>query len=200
MPRSAYQTVMMEGGGTTGTDAIVTVRQITFRWEAELDGFVSANGGHIGNIGALVFNVTGDLHPVPACFRDTGNGLQWLRRPLSPWIYRLGCAGGCKCEKHHQRRGFIGAEHLNDKRRPYRRQRSRLLLNATGDINGQQGIGELVSLYGGGQIDGSALVVLNAQNIVTASTASWNSGVDTMALEASIYSDVAGTVGGRCSG
>ena len=53
-----------------------------------------------------------------------------------------------------------------------------------------------ISLYSGGQIDGSALVVLNAQNIITASTATGTPGVDTMALEASIYSNVAGTVGG----
>jgi FecR protein len=71
-----------------------------------------------------------------------------------------------------------------------------ILLNATGDINGTQGIAEFVSLYGGGQIDGSALVVLSAQNIITASTATGTPGTDRMALEASIYSNVAGTIGG----
>src|SRR5207248_10957576 len=61
-----------------------------------------------------------------------------------------------------------------------------VLLNATGDINGTQGIGGVISMNGGGQIDASALVVLNAQNIITASTATGTPGVDTMALEASI--------------
>lgn len=72
-----------------------------------------------------------------------------------------------------------------------------VLLNATGgDINGTQGIAGVISLSGGGKIDASALVVLNAQNIITVSTATGTPGVDTMALEASIYPNVNGTVGG----
>ena len=70
------------------------------------------------------------------------------------------------------------------------------MLNATGDINGTQGIAGSIVLYGGGKIDLSALVGLNAQNIITASNATGTPGVDTMALEASIYSNVNGTVGG----
>src|SRR5437762_5834650 len=58
------------GGGTTGTDAIVTVQAGSISVGGELDGFVSANGGHIGNIGALVFNVTGDLHSGAGMFRS----------------------------------------------------------------------------------------------------------------------------------
>src|SRR5213080_2582488 len=59
------------GGGTTGTDAIVTVQADSIAVGGELDAFVTANGGHIGNIGALVFNVTGDIHSGAGMFFET---------------------------------------------------------------------------------------------------------------------------------
>jgi FecR protein len=69
------------------------------------------------------------------------------------------------------------------------------LLNVTGNITGKQGILGVQSLYGGGQVDGSAIVTLNAQNITTPSTASGIPGTDRLALEASIYSNVNGRIG-----
>ena len=75
----------------------------------------------------------------------------------------------------------------------------------TGDLTAQQGIlatiedtGFTSSLTFGAasHIDGNALLTLSAQNITTTSTATGTPGIDTMALEASIYPNVAGTVGG----
>jgi hypothetical protein len=48
----------------------------------------------------------------------------------------------------------------------------------------------------GGHIGGNATVTLSGQNITTFSTASGIPGIDTMALEASIYSNGSGTIGG----
>src|SRR5437868_10235656 len=75
----------------------------------------------------------------------------------------------------------------------------------TGDLTAQQGM--LVTLedtgftssgtFGGSShIDGNALLTLSAQNITTPSTLTGVPGTDTMALEASIYPNVAGVVGG----
>src|SRR5205807_150208 len=48
----------------------------------------------------------------------------------------------------------------------------------------------------GGHIGGDATVTLSAQNITTSSTATGIPGQDTMALEASIYPNGSGTIGG----
>ena len=51
------------GGGTMGTDSIVTVQANSISVGGFLSGFVSANaGGHIGNVASLQFNATGDIH------------------------------------------------------------------------------------------------------------------------------------------
>jgi len=73
-----------------------------------------------------------------------------------------------------------------------------------GNLTAQQGI--LVTIedtifggtgnFTGGRIDGDAIVTLNAQNITTPSTNSGIPGTDVMAIEASIYPNASGTVGG----
>ena len=81
-------------------------------------------------------------------------------------------------------------------------------VNVSGDLTAQQGI--LVDIQdtgfnqinptvfiAGGHIGGDATVTLAAQNIATSSTATGVPGIDTMALEASIYSDGSGTIGGN---
>jgi hypothetical protein len=79
------------------------------------------------------------------------------------------------------------------------------VVNLSGDLTAQQGIlvgiadtgfGGNGSFVAGSQIGGNAIVILNAQNIITPSTATGVPGTDTMALEASIYPNVAGTVWG----
>jgi FecR protein len=184
------------GGGTTGTDAIVTVQADSISVGGELDGFVSANGGHIGNIGAVVFNVTGDLHSGAGMFFDTqATAFNGSGGALTPGFIGSDALVGVNAGGNITSDGFIESDILTTNGGHIVGNAS-ILLNATGDINGTQGIAGVISLFGGGQIDGSALVVLNAQNIITASTATGTPGVDTMALEASIYSNVAGTVGG----
>jgi len=184
------------GGGTTGTDAIVTVQADSISVGGELDGFVSANGGHIGNIGAVVFNVTGDLHSGAGMFFDTqATAFNGSGGALTPGFIGSDALVGVNAGGNITSDGFIESDILTTNGGHIVGNAS-ILLNATGDINGTQGIAGVISLFGGGQIDASALVVLNAQNIITASTATGTPGVDTMALEASIYSNVAGTVGG----
>ena len=73
-----------------------------------------------------------------------------------------------------------------------------------GDLTAQQGI--LVTIedtifggtgnFTGGHIDGNAIVTLSGQNIITPSTNSGTPGTDFMAIEASIYPNASGTVGG----
>ncbi len=53
-----------------------------------------------------------------------------------------------------------------------------------------------ITFIAGGNIGGSATVTLSARNITTFSTASGIPGTDTMSLEASIYSNGSGTIGG----
>ncbi|MGH7484551.1 MAG: beta strand repeat-containing protein, partial [bacterium] len=75
---------------------------------------------------------------------------------------------------------------------------------ASGDLTAQQGI--LLDIpdtifgstgnFTGGRIGGNAIVTLNAQNITTPSTNSGIPGTDVMAIEASIYPNASGTVGG----
>jgi len=77
-------------------------------------------------------------------------------------------------------------------------------VDVTGDLTAQQGI--LLDIadtifgstgnFTGGRIDGDAIVTLSAQNITTPSTASGIPGIDVMAIEASIYPNASGTVGG----
>ena len=50
--------------------------------------------------------------------------------------------------------------------------------------------------FTGGHIGGNAIVTLDAQNITTPSTNSGTPGTDLMAIEASIYPNASGTVGG----
>ena len=54
-----------------------------------------------------------------------------------------------------------------------------------------------INFIAGGHIGGDATVTLVAQNITTFSTATGVPGTDTMALEASIYSNGSGTIGGN---
>ena len=78
-------------------------------------------------------------------------------------------------------------------------------VTVTGNLTAQQGILATIedtgftgsgTFGGSSHIDGNALLTLRAQSIITASTATGTPGIDTMALEASIYPNVAGVVGG----
>ena len=157
---------------------------------------LAANGGHIGNMGALVFNVTGDIHSGAGMFFETqATAFNGSGGSLTPGFIGSDALVGVNAGGNITSDGFIDGDILTTNG-GHIVGNATVVLNATGDINGTQGIAGVISLYGGGQIDVSALVGLNAQNIITASTATGTPGVDTMALEASIYSNVDGTVGG----
>ena len=74
----------------------------------------------------------------------------------------------------------------------------------SGDLTAQQGI--LVTIgdtifggtgnFTGGHISRNAIVTLDGQNIITPATISGTPGTDLMAIEASIYPNTGGTVGG----
>jgi len=81
-------------------------------------------------------------------------------------------------------------------------------VNATGDLVVQgpilveipdTGFNQInpINFIAGGHIGGDAIVSLSAQNITTSSTASGTPAIDTMALEASIYPNGSGTIGGN---
>jgi len=184
------------GGGTTGTDAIVTVQANSISVGGGLDAFVSANGGRIGDIAAVLFNVTGDLHSgADMTFETQATAFNGSGGPLTPGFIGSDALVGVTAGGNITSGGFIDGNILTNDGGQIGGNAS-ILLNATGDLNGTQGIVGVISLYNGGQIGESAQVVLNAQNIITASTATGTPGVDTMALEASIYSNAAGTIGG----
>src|SRR6476646_4014371 len=78
------------------------------------------------------------------------------------------------------------------------------MVNSSGDLTAHDGIllDITATIFGGtgnftgGHIGGNAIVALGAQNIITPSTATGIPGTDTMALEASIYPNASGQVGG----
>src|SRR4029077_19633347 len=146
-------------------------------------------------IGALVFNVTGNLHSGAGMFFETqAAAFNGSGDPLTPGFIGSNALVGVNAGSITSD-GFIDGDILTTNGGHIVGNAS-VLLNATGDINGTQGIAGSIVLYGGEKIALSALVGLNAQNIITASNATGTPGVDTMALEASIYSNVNGTVGG----
>src|SRR5437764_1143320 len=132
------------GGGTTGTDAIVTVQAGSISVGGELDGFVSANGGHIGNIGALVFNVTGDLHSGAGMFFETqATAFNGSGGPLTPGFIGSDALVGVNAGNITSD-GFIDGDILTTNEGHIVGNAS-VLLNVTGDHNGTQGIGGVIS-------------------------------------------------------
>ena len=128
------------GGGTTGTDAIVTVLADSISVGGELDGFVSANGGHIGNIGAVIFNVTGDLHSGAGMFFETqATAFNGSGGPLTPGFIGSDALVGVNAGGNITSDGFIDGDILTTNGGHIVGNAS-VLLNATGDINGTQGI------------------------------------------------------------
>ena len=133
------------GGGTTGTDAIVTVQADSISVGGELDGFVSANGGHIGNIGALVFNVTGDIHSGAGMFFETqATAFNGSGGSLTPGFIGSDALVGVNAGGNITSDGFIDGDILTTNGGHIVGNAS-VLLNATGDINGTQGIAGVIS-------------------------------------------------------
>jgi hypothetical protein len=193
------------GGGTIASDATVSVTANSISVGGSLQGFVSTNGGQIGNLALLQFSAVagiqsvGDMlfHVQAVPFNGSGGALT----PASIGAEALLSINAASITTN----GFLGAD-LNTNGGGHIKGNAILMLTASGgDINAQGGIAAQIPDTGfgsngqfatGGQIDGSAIVVLNGQNIITASTATGIPGTDTMALEASIYPNAGGKVGG----
>jgi hypothetical protein len=192
------------GGGTIVSNATVAVNANSISVGGSLQGFVSTNGGQIGNLALLQFTAAAGIHSVGDMFFHLQavpfNGGGGTLTPSSIGSEALLSINAASITTN----GFLGAD-LNTNGGGHIKGNALLMLNASGgDINAQGGIAAQIPDTGfgsngqfatGGQIDGSAVVVLNGQNIITASTATGTPGTDTLALEASIYSNAGGKVG-----
>ncbi|PYI42538.1 MAG: hypothetical protein DMC57_06050, partial [Verrucomicrobia bacterium] len=192
------------GGGTTAGGAIVNVNANSIAVNGLLDGFVSANGGQIGGTGAVVFNVAGDIHAgAGMLFQTQSDAYNGSGGALTPGSIGSDAIINITASNLTSD-AFIEADLFNNGG-GHIHGNAVETLSTTGDINAQDSILATIqdtafSPNGGvgspSRIDGSALLILNGRNIITASTAAGTPGVDIMALEASIYTNVSGTISG----
>jgi len=192
------------GGGTIASNATVSVTANSISVGGSLQGFVSTNGGQIGNLALLQFTAAAGIHSVgDMLFHLQAVPFNGSGGPLTP--SSIGSEALLSINAASiTTNGFLGAD-LNTNGGGHIVGNALLMLSASGDINAQGGIqaqipdtgfGSNGQFASGGQIDKSAVVVINGQNITTASTATGTPGTDTLALEASIYPNAGGKVGG----
>jgi FecR protein len=193
------------GGGTIRTDAIVSLQANSVSVGGLLDAFVSANGGQIGGMGSLLLRAPGDIHSGGGTLLqvqdDSFNG---SGGPLTPGVIGSNALLTVSASNLTSD-AFIETDIFNNAG-GHIHSNAILTVNTTGDIHAQQDILGTIEdtafipnssgLGGPSHIDGSAAVTLQAQNIITPSTLAGTPGTATVALEASIYSNVQGTVGG----
>lgn len=156
------------------------------------------NGGSIGSGAGIAFNVGGALTTTgDATFgtsnRNDGRGGGTIGSLASVGINaaHISVGGFFQTFISTNGGGIIQGDAVNT-------------VNSTGDLTAHDGIllDITATIFGGtgnftgGHIGGNAIVALGAQNIITPSAASGVPGTDTMALEASIYPNASGTVGG----
>ena len=192
------------GGGTVGGDATVSVQANSISVGGFLTSFVAANGGQINGQASLTFNVAGDIQSGTGTEFDLqSDAFNSSGGPLTPGLIASDAVLSITAANLTSG-GFIESDIFNNGG-GHIQGNATLTVNLSGDINGQQGILATIEDTGfspnGGvgspsQIDGNAVVTLQAQNIITSSTATGTIGIDTMALEASIYSNVNGSIGG----
>jgi len=192
------------GGGTIAGAATVNIQANSISAGGMLDAFVTSNGGRIGGVGLLLLSATGDIHSgVGSLLQVQSDAFNGSGGPLTPGVIGSDALLSVSASNLTSD-GFIendifnnGGGHIFGN--------AVLLLNITGDIHAQQDIYASIADTGfspnGGlgtssHIDGEAIVTLIARNIITPSTATGVPGTDTMALEASIYTNVNGRVGG----
>jgi FecR protein len=192
------------GGGTVGGDATVSVQANSISVGGFLTSFVAANGGQINGQASLTFNVAGDIQSGTGTEFDLqSDAFNSSGGPLTPGLIASDAVLSITAANLTSG-GFIESDIFNNGG-GHIQGNATLTVNLSGDINGQQGILATIEDTGfspnGGvgspsQIDGNAVVTLQAQNIITSSIATGTIGIDTMALEASIYTNVNGIVGG----
>jgi FecR protein len=192
------------GGGTTTGNAIVNVQANSISVGGTLTGFVTANGGQIGGTGSLTFNVAGNIDAgAGLLFQTQSDAYNGSGGALTPGSIGSDAIIGVRASNLTSG-GFIESDLFNNGGGHIHGNATNTL-STSGDINAQDYI--LASIVdtafspNGGvaspsHIDGSALLILNGRNIITASTDSGTPGQATMALEASVYTNVSGTVTG----
>ena len=192
------------GGGIINGDATVNVQANSISVGGFLQSFVATNGGQINGQASLSVNVTGNIQSGTGTLFDIqSDAFNSSGGPLTPATIGSDAVLSVTAANLTSN-GFIENDILNNGG-GHIHGNAMLTVNPSGDINAQQYILATIADTGfspnGGvgspsQIDGNAIVTLQAQNIITSSTATGTPGTDTMALEASIYTNVNGTVGG----
>jgi hypothetical protein len=197
---STFQILNNDGGHIgDNADILVTTGEGGDLTANSIFAFINnRNGGSINSGAGLAFNIGGALTTTgDATFgtsnRNDGNGGGTIGSHATVGINAatISVGGFFQTFISTNGGGSIQGDALNT-------------VNSSGDLTAHDGIllDITTTIFGGtgnftgGHIGGNAIVALGAQNIITPSTASGIPGTDTMALEASIYPNASGTVGG----
>jgi hypothetical protein len=167
-----------------------------------LTGFINdRHGGSIGGSAVVAFNIGGALSTTTDVFAGistrndgTGGGTIGSNATVDISAASVSVGGGFTTFVSTAGGGSITGNASNT-------------VNVAGNLVVQgpilaviddQGFNQInpINFIAGGHIGGDATVTLSAQNITTSSTASGIPGQDIMALEASIYPNGSGTIGG----
>ena len=181
--------------GSIGGNATVNVSAASIS-AGYLESIIFNQGGNIGGSATVSFNVSGNLTSTQSDevfgIVNRNGGIIGSNATIDVTAASISTAGFLNPVINNNAAGVIHGNATNT-------------VDATGDINATGGFYFVIadtgfqntdSTYTGGRIDGNATVALQGQNIITPSTASGTIGVDIMALEAAIYTNVNGTVGG----
>ena len=193
--------ILNAGGGHIGdnADILVTTGEGGDLTANSIFAFINnRNGGSIGSSAGVAFNIGGALSTTgDATFgtsnRNDGSGGGTIGSLATVGINAASISVGGFFQTFISTNGggSIQGDAINT-------------VNSNGDLTAQDGIllDITTTIFGGtgnftgGHIGRNAIVTLGAQDIITPSTASGIPGTDTMALEASIYPNASGTVGG----
>ncbi len=187
-------------GGTIGSDAIINLRVSNIPsadLDVEIDNLL---GGHIGRDALIRITVPNTINTQGDVFfgilnsgpRGAAAGFIGRNAAINVNANSISIGGFFKSVINDTAGGHIGGDATID-------------VGVTGDLTAQTGILARITETGfvsntgfvsAGQIGGNAILTLSARNIMTPSTASGTPGVDTLALEAAIYTNLGGTVGG----
>jgi hypothetical protein len=197
---ASFQILNNDGGhiGTGGNISVTTGAGGDFTANSVIAFVNNHNGGTIDSGANITFNIggalttTGDAIFVVSNLNDgTGGGTIGSLATVDINAASISVGGFFQTFSGANGGGSIQGDAINT-------------VTTSGDLTAQQGILLNIAdtafgsngVFTGGHIGGNAIVTLSAQNIITPSTATGVPGTDTIALEASIYSDASGTVGG----
>ena len=185
---------IQNNGGAIGSDAVISMSANNVS-AGYLQASISNHGGNIAGNANVNFSATGNLTTTQTdAFFDITNRNGGT----------IGSNASINVTAASLSTGFLITA-INNNANGLIRGNATEAVNVSGDINAANGIlAEIAdtgfqntdNTFTGGTITGSATVTLQGQNIITPSTATGVPGTDTMALEASIYTNVNGSVGG----